>query len=135
LDYADQFPEAIEDLHGRIAKRGRAPEAFTVGSEIQIYLADSMEQARAEAEPTMLAFEEGHASTTGPHQSDDERGDTISAIWASSLVGSPDEVSAQIQDYLDAGGTTFEMKFIYQSIDHLIEQWTRFQEEVAPNFA
>ena len=109
----DQFPAAIEDLHGRIAKRGRDPEAFTVGSEIQVYLADTMEQARTETEPTMLAFEEGYAGTTGHHEGADERADTLTAIWASSLVGSPDEVSDQIQKYLDAGCTAFEMKFIY----------------------
>ena len=131
----DQFPRAIEDLHGRIAQRGRDPEAFTVGTEIQVYLADTMEQARAECEPTMLAFEEGYAGTTGIHLSEEERTDTMTAIWAASLVGSPDDVTQRIQEYLDSGCTAFEMKFIYHSTDHLIEQWTRFQEEVAPNFA
>jgi len=144
-DYADgwlsfwitpeQFPAAIDDIKTRIAERGRDPEAFTVGTEIQVYLADTMEQARADVEPTMLAFEEGYAGTTGHHQSEEERGDTLTAIWNSSLVGSPDDVSGQIQAYLDAGCTAFEMKFIYHSVDQLIEQWTRFQEEVAPNFA
>jgi probable F420-dependent oxidoreductase len=144
-DYADgwlsfwitpeQFPAAISDLHGRIAGRSRDPEALTVGTEIQVYLADTMEQARADVEPTMLAFEEGYAGTTGHHLSEKERTDTLSSIWAASLVGSPDDVSAQIQAYLDSGCTAFEMKFIYHSVDHLIEQWTRFQEEVAANFA
>ncbi len=94
-DYADgwlsfwitpeQFPAAIDDLHARIANRGRDPEAFTGGTEIQVYLGDTMEQARAETEPTMLAFEEGYAGTTGHHQEADERADTLTAIWASSL--------------------------------------------------
>lgn len=131
----DQFPAAIADLKGRIAKRGRDAEAFTVGSEIQVYLGDTMEQARSEVEPTMRAFEEGYAGTTDVHLSDEEKTDTLSAIWNASLVGSPDDVTEQIQRYLDAGCTAFEMKFIYHSVDHLIEQWTRFQEEVAPNFA
>ncbi len=82
----------------------------------------------------MLAFEEGYAGTTGIHISAQERTDTLEAIWASSLIGSPDDVAHQIRNYLDSGCTAFEMKFIYHSVDHLIEQWTRFQEEVAPNF-
>ena len=76
----DQFPPVIENIHGRIAKRGRDPEAFTVGSEIQVYLADTTDQARAEAEPTMRAFEEGYAGTTGVHESADDQSDTLSAI-------------------------------------------------------
>jgi len=130
-----EFPAAIDDIHGRLVKRGRDPEAFTVGTEIQVYLADSMDQARAEVEPTMRAFEEGYAGTTGIHLTEEQRTDTLSQIWASSLVGSPDDVSELIQSYLDSGCTAFEMKFIYHTVDHLIEQWTRFQEEVAPNFA
>ena len=29
----------------------------------------------------------------------------------------------------------FELKFIYHTVDHLVEQWERFMTEVAPNFA
>ncbi|WP_420612651.1 LLM class flavin-dependent oxidoreductase [Candidatus Spongiisocius sp.] len=144
-DYADgwlsfwitppQFPAAIADIHRRMEARGRDPEKFTAGTEIQVYLADTTEQARAEAEPTMLAFEEGYAGTTGHHLSPEERTDTLDAIWAASLIGSPDDVSEEIGRYIESGCTAFEMKFIYHTVDHLIEQWTRFQEEVAPNFA
>lgn len=131
----DEFPPAIADIHRRMRERGRDPEKFTVGTEIQVYLADTMEQARAEAEPTMLAFEEGYAGTTGIHISAQDRTDTLEAIWASSLIGSPDDVAAQIHDFIESGCTAFEMKFMYHSVDHLVEQWTRFQEAVAPNFA
>ena len=100
-----------------------------------VYLADTTEQAQAEVEPTMRAFEEGYAGTTGIHLSKEQRTDTLSQIWASSLVGSPDDVSEQIQAYVESGCSAFEMKFIYHTVDHLVEQWTRFQEEVAVNFA
>ena len=144
-DYADgwlsywvsptQFPRAIEDLESRFAKRGRDPGDLTVGTEIQIYLADTTEQAKKEVEPTMLAFEEGYAGTTGGFADEGERADTLAEIWNASLVGTPESVTERIQEYLDSGCTFFELKFIYHTVDHMIEQWTRFTEEVAPNFA
>lgn len=143
-DYADgwlsfwvspnQFPRAIEDLHFRLHKRGRNPEKFTVGSEIQVYLADTTEQAQKEVERTMLAFEEGYAGTTGLLSDEGKKSDALQEIWNSSLVGSPEAVSERLQEYLDAGCTFFELKFIYHTVDHLIEQWTRFTEEVAVTF-
>jgi len=144
-DYADgwlsfwvspsQFPKAIDDLHGRLEKRGRKPEDFTVGTEIHLYLADTTEQAREDVERTVLAFEEGYEGTTGLLADGEASSDMLTEIWNSSLIGSPEAVTTQIQEYLDAGCTAFEMKFIYHTVDHLIEQWTRFTEEVAPNFA
>ena len=56
-------------------------------------------------------------------------------MWNSSLIGSSESVTARIAEYLEAGCTAFEMKFIYHNVDHMIEQWTQFTEEVAPNFA
>ena len=141
-DYADgwlsfwispeQFPRAIDDLHGRLRKRGRAPEDFTVGTEIQVYVAETVEKARAEAEPTMLAFEEGYAGTTGIFADESAKADTLAEIWNSSLIGSPESVAERINQYLESGCTAFEMKFIYHTVDHLIEQWEMFWSDVAP---
>jgi probable F420-dependent oxidoreductase len=129
-----QFPNAIEDLHERMAKRGRAPEELTVGTEIHVYLADSTEQARKEVERTVLAFEEGYEGTTGLLAEETDNTDMLTEIWNSSLIGSSEDVAAQIGEYLEAGCTAFEMKFIYHTVDHLLEQWAKFTEEVAPNF-
>lgn len=141
-DYADgwlsfwispeQFPKAIDDLHGRLVKRGRKPEDFTVGTEIQVYIADTVEKARKDVEPTMLAFEEGYAGTTGIFADDGKKADTLAEIWNSSLIGSPESVAERISEYLESGCTAFEMKFIYDNVDQLIEQWEMFWSEVAP---
>ena len=141
-DYADgwlsfwispeQFPKAIDDLHGRLTKRGRNPDDFTVGTEIQVFIADTVEQARKEVEPTMLAFEEGYAGTTGIFSDEGEKADTLAEIWNSSLVGSASSVAERISEYLEAGCTAFEMKFIYHNVDQLVEQWQMFQDEVVP---
>ena len=131
----EQFPRAIDDIHGRLLKRGRDPGEFQVATEIHIYLADTTEQARKEAESTVLAFEEGYEGTTGAFADEGKRADVLTEIWNSSMIGSPESVTGQIQDYLDAGCTVFELKFIYHTVDHLVEQWERFMTEVAPNFA
>lgn len=141
-DYADgwlsfwispeQFPRAIEDLFGRLETRNRNPSDFTVGTEIQVYIDDTVEKARKEVEPTMLAFEEGYAGTTGIFADEGERADTLQEIWNSSLIGSAESVAERINQYLESGCTAFEMKFIYHTVDHLVEQWDRFFAEVVP---
>lgn len=143
-DYADgwlsfwvspaQFPRAIADIHSRLEKRGRNPDDFSVATEIHVYLADTTEQARKEAESTVLAFEEGYEGTTGTFADEGKRADMLTEIWNSSMIGSPESVAGQIEEYLDAGCTVFELKFIYHTVDHLLEQWGRFMEEVAPSF-
>ena len=141
-DYADgwlsfwispeQFPKAIEDLHARLESRGRKPEDFTVGTEIQVFIGDTVEQARKEVEPTMLAFEEGYAGTTGIFADEGKKADTLAEIWNSSLIGSPTSVAERISEYLESGCTAFEMKFIYHNVNQLIEQWEMFWDEVVP---
>lgn len=141
-DYADgwlsfwispsQFPRAIEEVHRRLRQRGRSPEDFEVGTEIQIYLAETTERARREATPTLLAFEEGYAGTTGGFADSGGSADALEEIWNSSLIGSPADVAAQMQSYIDAGCTFFELKFIYQEMPHLLEQLTAFSQEIMP---
>jgi probable F420-dependent oxidoreductase len=141
-DYADawlscwvtpeQFPSAIADLHGRLAERGRPTDSLKVGSEIQVLLADSSEEARRQAARTMGAFEEGYAGTTGAFAED--AASTLGEIWASSLIGTPEEVKDRIEQYVAAGCTYFELKFIYHDLDHLFTQWRSFAEIVMPAF-
>jgi probable F420-dependent oxidoreductase len=128
----DQFPKAIEEVHRRLEVRGRDPKAFEVGTEIQIYLADTTERARDEATPTLLAFEEGYAGTTGGFADQASRSDTLQEIWNSSLIGSTTDVAEELARYLDAGCSFFELKFIYRDLPHLFEQLGAFSEQVVP---
>jgi probable F420-dependent oxidoreductase len=128
----EQFPVAIADLHERLQARGREPSELTIGSEIQIMLGETTQEARRAASKTMGAFEEGYAGTTGGFADGGRESDTLDEIWRSSLIGSPDDVAAELQRYVDAGCTFFELKFIYHSVDHLIEQLELFSASVAP---
>lgn len=130
----DQFPTAIADLNDRLALRGRAPEDLTAGSEIQIMLAESEEEAQRQAAKTMGAFEEGYAGTTGGFAEDKQATSTLNEIWASSLIGTPEQVRDRIAQYVEAGCTYFELKFIYHDLEHLFSQWRMFTERVMPAF-
>lgn len=128
-----QFPAAIADLHTRLEVRGRAPDKFQVGTEIQICLDETTPAARRHCERTMGVFEEGYAGTVGAFAAEGTTS-AMDEIWASSLVGSPADVTSRIGEFLDAGCTVFELKFVYHSIEDLVGQMTAFATEVAPSF-
>jgi len=130
----DQFPVAIGDLNARLASRGRPAGALTIGSEIQVLLADSAAEAQRQAERTMGAFETGYAGTTGGFAEDQKSADTLNEIWNSSLIGTPEQVRDRVAEYVAAGCTYFELKFIYHNLDHLFEQWMKFAAVVMPAF-
>jgi alkanesulfonate monooxygenase SsuD/methylene tetrahydromethanopterin reductase-like flavin-dependent oxidoreductase (luciferase family) len=142
-DYADgwlpgflspsQFPTAIAEVHRKLADRGREPSALTVGTEVQIYLGRTTEEAREVVRPTMSGFGDAFAGAMGGFAASDA--DPLQEVWNSSLIGSSEAVVEEIGRYVDAGCTLFELKFIYHTIDHLLEQWQKFSEEVAPSFA
>ncbi len=132
----DEYPAAIDRVKELMTARGRDANKLTVGTEIQIGLGPTTEQARSMVAKTMGAFEEGYAGTTGgvgaPRDAD--TGNTLDEIWRSSLIGSTSAVGDEIQRYVDAGCTAFELKFIYHSLDHLVEQLSMFADEIAPRF-
>jgi len=50
------------------------------------------------------------------------------------LVGTPDEIIADIEDYADAGTTRIVMEFFTRDLDEQLTQIERFGEEVLPSF-
>jgi probable F420-dependent oxidoreductase len=127
-----QYPAAIEEVHSRLVQVGRDPANFTVGTEAQIYLGNTTEEARQVVRPTMSGFGEAFAGAMGGFA--DQGADPLQEVWNSSLVGSSAAVAEEVGRYVEAGCTLFELKFIYHTVDHLIEQWQKFSEEVAPAF-
>ena len=123
-----QFSNALPKVNGFLEAAGREPSSLRVGTEIQVYLAETTEQARREATPTVAVFEEGYAGTTGTFA--EAEGSGLSEIWNSSLIGSPEDVRDEVQRYLQAGCTFFELKFIYRDLDHLESQLKTFATEV-----
>jgi probable F420-dependent oxidoreductase len=131
---ADQFERARADLYERLAKRGRAPESLTIASELYCVLADTTEEAERFALPTMQVFDQAMQGTTGRFADEPGATSTFNEVWASSLIGSPAAVRAQLERFVAAGVTYFELKFLYATLDHLLEQWKLFADDVAPAF-
>jgi probable F420-dependent oxidoreductase len=129
-----QFPKAIADIDDRLRANGRDPAKFTYGTEIEVSLARTTEEARRRAKRTMDVFDVGYRGVTGRFSEQGTSADTVSEIWQASLIGSPEDLTEEIAQYLDAGCTYFEMKFIYHTIEDLLEQMAMFSEEVAPAF-
>lgn len=126
---ASAYPAAIADLRRRLAAYGRGPNDVVVGTEIQILIGDSDQDARQQAAKTMGVFQEGFGATGGVI--DDGISDRSRRMWSSSLIGSSDSVRSEIGRYLEAGCTFFELKFIYRDLSHLAAQMREFRQTVS----
>ncbi|MGH2455062.1 MAG: LLM class flavin-dependent oxidoreductase [Candidatus Limnocylindria bacterium] len=119
----DGYPARIRELQDRAAEYGRGDVDFDIGTEVYVSVAETSEKAQSQAAHTLSTLTEGFADHPDPE-----------AIQAAGLIGTPDEISEKLRHYVDAGVLNYEMKFIYQSIDHYDEQLTMFAEGVTPNF-
>jgi probable F420-dependent oxidoreductase len=119
----DQYPARIQELRDAAAEKGRGDVDFDIATEVYVSIAETSEQATSQATKTLGVLTEGFADDATPE-----------AIAKAGLVGSPDEISEKLKRYVDGGVTHYEMKFVYQSIDHLAEQLELFQQQVIPNF-
>jgi hypothetical protein len=82
----------------------------------------------------MDVLDAAYTGVTGRFSDQGTEAETLSELWNASLIGSPEDLTAEIGRYLDAGCSYFEMKFIYNTVDHLLEQMAMFASEVVPNF-
>jgi probable F420-dependent oxidoreductase len=130
----DHFPTAIAGLHERLEARGRAPESLTIASELYCVMAETTEEAQRRAGPTMDRFGAAMAGTTGRFSPSGQSTDTYSEVYEASLIGSPTDVRERLAEYIAAGVSYFEVKFLYRTIDEMFWQWQTFADEVMPAF-
>ena len=130
----DIYPIAIEDLGRRLEANGRDPGEMTFGTEIQVLVADTDEEAVRLAERTMAVFKDGYVAEGGAF-AEHRDPDRSATMWKSSMIGSVQTVAETVQRYVDSGCTFFELKFIYHSLDHVREQLSAFSEQVMSAFA
>jgi len=120
----EDYPAKIEEVRELARAKGRGEVDFDVATEIITCVERTSEAAHEKSKLTMSVLPQGFQ--TNPEES---------RIRRASLIGSTEEVSEAVRRYVDGGVTHFEMKFIYQSIDHLVDQMQLFQEEIMPAFA
>lgn len=112
------YLELLPQLEANLASRSRSLEGFTIAKECYACIADTDAEAQQMSRPTMETFSSGF-TVTG-----------LDAAQAASLIGSPSTIRARIEEFLDIGVGYFEMKFIYRTMDELLDQLGLFAREV-----
>lgn len=120
---AEAYPARIHELRTAARSLGRTDE-LTIATTMPVLIDRSASRARELAVPTLRVMTVGFADDATPE-----------AIDASGLIGSPETIESRIRAYQAAGLTAFELRFIYRSVDHLIEQLDLFATEVVPHLS
>ncbi len=118
----DGYRTKIGELHDLAARHGRDGSELTIGTEIVAAIATSDSEAVRSSRATVETLTAGFTVRTPDEAA------------ATSLIGSPATISERVQRYVEAGVDHFELKFVYHSIDHLIDQMTLFRDEVMGSF-
>lgn len=118
-----QYPEKIASIKEQARAKGRGDVDFTIATEVYVCVAPTNEEAWKIARHTLSVLPEGFADDATPQ-----------AIEAAGLVGSPKEIREKLADYVKAGVTHYEMKFIYRDVPMLLRELELWSKEIAPAF-
>ena len=118
----DEYPAKIDELQQMTRDAGRDVR-MTIGDEIYACIAPTSEEAHRKSDRTIAVLHHGFGSNP-----------PVELIARASLVGSPAEINSKIRQFVEAGVEHFELKFVYHTIDDLLDQLQLFREEVMPNF-
>ncbi len=114
-DIGDRFQQVKE----MAAALGRDPGKMHLGIEVYVSIDRDARKAQENAMGTFQA-------SRGTY----EREMTIEFLQEVSLIGSPEQIRAQVQAYQAAGVSHFEAKFIYSDLDRLSAMMQLFAQEV-----
>lgn len=118
----EEYPRRIAEIHEHAARSGRTLNGFTVASEIYACIGETDAVARSKAERTIeTVVSRGGFGTVAAQES----------FASHALIGNADTLAEKVASYARAGVEHFELKFIYQSVDDLIEQLEIFSSGVA----
>ena len=119
----EDYPGRIAALNELAEEKGRGGTEFDIATEVYVSLAETRDEAISSAKKTLDVLTEGFDHTA-----------TQEAILNAGLIGSADDVGEKIARYVDAGVNHYEMKFIYHTVDHLLEQLEQFASGITPAF-
>lgn len=132
----ERLPSAIDGLNARLISRNRQPSEMTIATEIEVLVDETQAEARRQAARTLAVLYEHYSGVPAHaelHQAGGrplEDADFLAEAWATSLVGTVDDIRVEVRRYVDAGIAAFELKFIYHNIDHMVKQMRQFAEGV-----
>jgi probable F420-dependent oxidoreductase len=119
----DAYPDRITEIRELAKGKGRGDVEFDIATEVYVSLDSDSRQALENAKKTLAVLPYGFDHTATPE-----------SIAVAGLIGSPDELTQRISEYVVAGVNHYEMKFIYHTLGHLGEQLELFAKEVMPSF-
>jgi probable F420-dependent oxidoreductase len=112
-----QVSKGIADIRMKARETGRDPNQVVCSNESFVAIISpgtcDLETAKSFLQPRFKTFEEGIRKN---------------------LVGSPEEIIKKIQEYVNAGATHFELRFIAKDLHGLINSMKIFATEIAPSF-
>ncbi len=109
----------FQQVKAMARQHGRDAEAIHLGIEVYVSIDQDSSTAKKNAIGTFQA-------SRGTY----EREMTLEFLEKVSLIGSPEEIRKKIREYVDAGVSHFEVKFIYPTIERLLEMMALFSKEV-----
>ncbi|MBI4257567.1 MAG: TIGR03619 family F420-dependent LLM class oxidoreductase [Thaumarchaeota archaeon] len=119
-----EMKEYVQYLLKKADEHGRGKHPFTYAVEKLICVAkdsgDAMRTANLTVRDSLYTYER-NVSTFGDAE-------------ARHIFGSVSQVHNRIEEFIDAGVTHFELKFIYPSLMLLQKMMTLFSEEIIPSF-
>lgn len=118
----EEYPDRISELRRLAEEKGRRDVDFKIATEVYVCVGRTSREARDNSARTLGVLPEGFADDATP-----------AAVEESGLIGSAAEISDKLRRYVAAGVQHYEMKFIYQSVEHLLEQLEMFSADVMPN--
>lgn len=122
----DRMRAAIEQLNAKLLARGRDPSEMTVSTEIEVLVAETVEEAKRQSAKTLTTLYEHYSGVPAHIELKETEPDFLRQAWATSLVGTVDSIRDEVERYVAAGCATFELKFIYHTIDHMVDQMRQF---------
>lgn len=105
-------------------EHGRDPDAITIAVEKLTVIDRDHDAAMARAIPTVTT-----SSTTYERDVDE-----IQFALDRHIFGSVEDVSRRVAEFVDAGVTHFELKFIYPTIEELLAQMELWAQEILPQY-
>ena len=112
-----EYREKLRRVSEILEEKGRTLNDITRGLELFVTVADTREKAIAIAERSLI----GKFETL-------ERGLDVS------LVGTPEQISEQMNEFVAVGVSYFELKFISHTFEQMLEMMKRISGDVIPGF-
>ncbi|WP_082753839.1 LLM class flavin-dependent oxidoreductase [Mycobacterium sp. NAZ190054] len=118
----EEMARGAQIVRDTAAENGRDPEAITIAVEKLTVIDRDHDAAMARALPTVK---------TSSHTYERDV-DQIQFALDRHIFGSVEDVRRRVGEFVDAGVTHFELKFIYPTMDELTRQMELWAEEIIP---